>query len=158
MCSGCRNTPPGKNRLTALQCYERKRSLVPPMRQTLPFVAPAGLCPSCLVAGVLTGMDESTGRGAPRGLLVLPVWRCTARAMSMWQTQSTTRSGKDIRKMCRWLSSRLALALAFAAASSDSRSRGQSGKVVVVEASTDLVSCLPIWTNIFAGAPNFSDL
>ncbi|MBI4325879.1 MAG: hypothetical protein HY674_11520, partial [Chloroflexi bacterium] len=34
---------------------------------------------------------------------------------------------------------------------------GLTGQLVVVEASTDLVSWLPIWTNIFTGALNFSD-
>ena len=34
---------------------------------------------------------------------------------------------------------------------------GPPGKLVVVEASTDLVSWLPIWTNTFAGALHFSD-
>jgi sugar lactone lactonase YvrE len=34
---------------------------------------------------------------------------------------------------------------------------GPAGQSVVVEASTDLVSWLPIWTNTFAGALNFSD-
>jgi hypothetical protein len=34
---------------------------------------------------------------------------------------------------------------------------GPAGQSVVVEASTDLVSWLPIWTNTFAGATNFSD-
>jgi hypothetical protein len=34
---------------------------------------------------------------------------------------------------------------------------GPVGRLVVVEASTDLVSWLPIWTNTFAGALNFSD-
>ena len=32
-----------------------------------------------------------------------------------------------------------------------------AGQLVVVEASTDLVSWLPLWTNTFAGALNFSD-
>jgi hypothetical protein len=34
---------------------------------------------------------------------------------------------------------------------------GPAGKVVVVEASSELVTWLPIWTNTFAGALNFSD-
>jgi len=34
---------------------------------------------------------------------------------------------------------------------------GPPGRVVIVEASTDLVSWLSIWTNTFAGALNFSD-
>jgi hypothetical protein len=34
---------------------------------------------------------------------------------------------------------------------------GPVGRLVVVEASTDLVSWMPIWTNTFAGALNFSD-
>ncbi len=34
---------------------------------------------------------------------------------------------------------------------------GPAGQLVVVEASTDLVSWLPLWTNTFAGALNFSD-
>ena len=34
---------------------------------------------------------------------------------------------------------------------------GPAGRLVVVEASTDLVSWLPLWTNTFAGALNFSD-
>ena len=34
---------------------------------------------------------------------------------------------------------------------------GQAGHVVVVEASTDLVRWLPIWTNTFTGALNFID-
>ena len=35
-----------------------------------------------------------TGRGAPRGFIILSAWRWTARATSMWRTQTTTRSGK----------------------------------------------------------------
>jgi DNA-binding beta-propeller fold protein YncE len=34
---------------------------------------------------------------------------------------------------------------------------GPVGRFVVVEASTDLASWLPLWTNIFAGALIFSD-
>jgi sugar lactone lactonase YvrE len=34
---------------------------------------------------------------------------------------------------------------------------GPAGQLVVVEASTDLVSWLPVWTNTFTGALNFSD-
>ena len=34
---------------------------------------------------------------------------------------------------------------------------GPAGRLVVVEASTDLMSWLPLWTNTFAGALNFSD-
>jgi len=34
---------------------------------------------------------------------------------------------------------------------------GPPGQMVVVDASTDLVSWLPIWTNTFAGSLNFSD-
>ena len=34
---------------------------------------------------------------------------------------------------------------------------GPSGQPVVVEASTDLVSWLPIWTNTFTGIINFKD-
>jgi len=34
---------------------------------------------------------------------------------------------------------------------------GPAGRLVVVEASTDLERWLPIWTNTFAGALNFSD-
>ena len=34
---------------------------------------------------------------------------------------------------------------------------GPAGQLVVVEASTDLLSWLPLWTNTFAGALNFRD-
>jgi DNA-binding beta-propeller fold protein YncE len=34
---------------------------------------------------------------------------------------------------------------------------GPPGQLMVVEASSDLVSWLPLWTNTFAGALNFSD-
>ncbi len=34
---------------------------------------------------------------------------------------------------------------------------GPQGQLVVVEASTDLVSWRPLWTNTFSGALNFSD-
>ena len=34
---------------------------------------------------------------------------------------------------------------------------GPAGRSLVVEASTDLVSWLPLWTNTFTGALNFSD-
>jgi hypothetical protein len=34
---------------------------------------------------------------------------------------------------------------------------GPAGQSVVVEASTDLMSWLPLWTNTFAGALNFRD-
>jgi hypothetical protein len=34
---------------------------------------------------------------------------------------------------------------------------GPAGKSVVIEASTDLVSWLPIWTNTFVGTLHFSD-
>ena len=34
---------------------------------------------------------------------------------------------------------------------------GPAGRLVVVEGSNDLMSWLPIWTNTFAGALNFSD-
>jgi DNA-binding beta-propeller fold protein YncE len=34
---------------------------------------------------------------------------------------------------------------------------GSAGQSVVVEASTDLISWLPVWTNTFAGALNFVD-
>jgi len=34
---------------------------------------------------------------------------------------------------------------------------GPTGRSVVVEASTDLASWLPLWTNTFAGILNFSD-
>ena len=34
---------------------------------------------------------------------------------------------------------------------------GPAGQLVVVEASTDLVNWLPIWTNTFSGALSFSD-
>ena len=34
---------------------------------------------------------------------------------------------------------------------------GPAGRSVVVEASADLVSWLPLWTNTFAGSLNFSD-
>jgi hypothetical protein len=32
-----------------------------------------------------------------------------------------------------------------------------AGRLVVVEASTDLVNWLPLWTNTFAGSLNFND-
>jgi NHL repeat len=34
---------------------------------------------------------------------------------------------------------------------------GPAGKLVIVEASTDLAGWLPVWTNTFAGSLNFSD-
>jgi hypothetical protein len=34
---------------------------------------------------------------------------------------------------------------------------GPAGQSVVIEASADLVTWLPLWTNTFAGALNFSD-
>ena len=34
---------------------------------------------------------------------------------------------------------------------------GPAGQLVVVEASSDLMSWLPVWSNTFAGALNFAD-
>ena len=46
------------------------------------------------LAGLAGSPGSADGTGAPRGFMVLPAWRWTARATSMWRTQATTRSGK----------------------------------------------------------------
>jgi len=47
--------------------------------------------------------------------------------------------------------------LSFNGGRSDLILTGPTGRLVVVEASTDLLSWLPLWTNTFAGALNFGD-